>query len=125
MVSHPPLREGQGEKRKQGEDIGIGLSTYLGICGLGPAVATTAAAGIGFWGMAVLNLHFTGKATLVIGSSPHGQGHETPFAQIVAETLGLPLEDIDVVHGDTAIGPMGMDTYGSRDASVEGTAVYP
>ncbi len=124
MVSYQQLRKDQAEKRKQGKHIGIGLSTYLEICGLGPSVATTAAAGIGFWGMAVLNLHFTGKATLVIGSSPHGQGHETPFAQIVAETLGLPLEDIDVVHGDTAIGPMGMDTYGSRSASVDGTAVY-
>jgi carbon-monoxide dehydrogenase large subunit len=124
MVSYQQLRKEQADKRKQGKHVGIGLSTYLEICGLGPSVATTAAAGIGFWGMAVLNLHFTGKATLVIGSSPHGQGHETPFAQIVAETLGLPLEDIDVVHGDTAIGPMGMDTYGSRSASVDGTAVY-
>jgi len=74
--------------------------------------------------MSVVNLHFTGKATVIIGSSPHGQGHETTFAQIVANELGLPLEDIDVVHGDTAIGPMGMDTYGSRSASVDGTAVY-
>ena len=107
-----------------GKYLGIGFCTYLEICGLGPSVATTAAAGIGFWGMSVVNLHFTGKATVIIGSSPHGQGHETTFAQIVANELGLPLEDIDVVHGDTAIGPMGMDTYGSRSASVDGTAVY-
>src|SRR3989442_5956055 len=121
MVSHPPLREGQGEKRKQGEDIGIGLSTYLGICGLGPAVATTAAAGIGFWGMAVLNLHFTRKATLVIGSSPHGQGHETPFAQIVGETICLPQVGIVRVHAGTAIRPIRIVTYVIRTAALAGT----
>jgi carbon-monoxide dehydrogenase large subunit len=124
LVDYPKFRKEQAEARKHGKYLGIGFCTYLEICGLGPSVATTAAAGIGFWGMSVVNLHFTGKATVIIGSSPHGQGHETTFAQIVANELGLPLEDIDVVHGDTAIGPMGMDTYGSRSASVDGTAVY-
>jgi aerobic carbon-monoxide dehydrogenase large subunit len=125
LVGYESLRREQTEKRKQGKVLGIGLATYLEICGAGPSAATTAlVAGIGFWGMAVVTLHFTGKATVIVGSSPHGQGHETPFAQIVADVLGLPLEDIDVVHGDTAVGPMGMDTYGSRSAAADGTAVY-
>jgi carbon-monoxide dehydrogenase large subunit len=124
LVDYPQFRRDQTEARKRGKYLGIGFCTYLEICGLGPSVVTTAAAGIAFWGMSVVNLHFTGKATVIIGSSPHGQGHETTFAQIVANELGLPMEDIDVVHGDTAIGPMGMDTYGSRSASVDGTAVY-
>jgi len=125
MAGYQQLRREQAEKRKQGQIIGIGLCTYLEICGAGPSAATTTlVAGIGFWGMAVVTLHFTGKATVIVGSSPHGQGHETVFAQIVADVLGLPLEDIDVVHGDTAVGPMGMDTYGSRSASADGNAVY-
>jgi carbon-monoxide dehydrogenase large subunit len=74
--------------------------------------------------MSVVRLHFTGKATVIIGSSPHGQGHETTFAQVVGDVLGLPVEDIDVVHGDTAIGPMGMDTYGSRSTAMDGTAAH-
>jgi len=124
LVDYPAFRREQAEARKRGKYLGIGFSTYLEICGLGPSVATTAATGIGLWGMSVVNLHFTGKATVIIGSSPHGQGHETTFAQIVGDALGLPLEDIDVVHGDTAIGPMGMNTYGSRSASVDGAAVH-
>jgi len=125
LAGYESLRRDQAEKRKQGKHLGIGLSTYLEICGAGPSAATTAlVAGVGFWGMSVVTLHFTGKATVIVGSSPHGQGHETPFAQIVADVLGLPLEDIDVVHGDTAVGPMGMDTYGSRSASADGSAVH-
>jgi len=124
LVDYPAFRREQAEARKAGRYLGIGFSTYLEICGLGPSVATTAATGIGLWGMSVVNLHFTGKATVIIGSSPHGQGHETTFAQIVGDALGLPLEDIEVVHGDTAIGPMGMNTYGSRSASVDGAAVH-
>ena len=124
LVDYPAFRREQAEARKRGKYLGIGFSTYLEICGLGPSIATTAATGIGLWGMSVVNLHFTGKATVIIGSSPHGQGHETTFAQIVGDALGLPLADIDVVHGDTAIGPMGMNTYGSRSASVDGAAVH-
>jgi len=124
MVDYPAFRREQAEARKRGKYLGIGFSTYLEICGLGPSAATTPATGIGLWGMSVVNLHFTGKATVIIGSSPHGQGHETTFAQIVGDALGLPLEDIEVVHGDTAIGPMGMNTYGSRSASVDGAAVH-
>ena len=124
MVDYEGLRREQAEKRKQGKYLGIGLSTYIEICGLGPAAATQAATGVSLWGMSVVNIHFTGKATVIIGSSPHGQGHETTYAQVASDVLGIPVEDIDVVHGDTAIGPMGMDTYGSRSTALDGNAVH-
>ncbi|HEX9547550.1 MAG TPA: molybdopterin cofactor-binding domain-containing protein, partial [Acidimicrobiales bacterium] len=124
MVDYKALRREQAEKRKQGKYIGIGLSTYIEICGLGPAGATQAAVGVSLWGMSVVNVHFTGKATVIIGSSPHGQGHETTYAQVASDVLGIPVEDIDVQHGDTAIGPMGMDTYGSRSTALDGNAVH-
>ena len=124
MVGYQDLRKQQAELRKQGRYLGIGLSTYVEICGVGPSGPTVAATGVGLWGSAVLRMRFTGKAELIIGSSPHGQGHETTFSQIAADVLGLPIEDIEVVHGDTAVGPMGMDTYGSRSLSVDGSAVY-
>ena len=124
MVDYKSLRREQAEKRKQGKYIGIGLSTYIEICGLGPAAATQAATGVSLWGMSVVNVHFTGKATVIIGSSPHGQGHETTYAQVASDVLGIPVEDIDVQHGDTAIGPMGMDTYGSRSTALDGNAVH-
>jgi aerobic carbon-monoxide dehydrogenase large subunit len=124
LVDYKGLRREQAEKRKQGKYLGIGLSTYIEICGLGPAAATQAATGVSLWGMSVVNVHFTGKATVIIGSSPHGQGHETTYAQVAADVLGIPVEDIDVVHGDTAIGPMGMDTYGSRSTALDGNAVH-
>src|SRR2546428_2173553 len=124
MVDYQGLRREQAEKRKQGKYLGIGLSTYIEICGLGPAVPTQAAVGVSLWGMSVVNVHFTGKATVIIGSSPHGQGHETTYAQVASDVLGIPVEDIDVQHGDTAIGPMGMDTYGSRSTALDGNAVH-
>jgi carbon-monoxide dehydrogenase large subunit len=124
LVGYQQLRKEQAEKRKHGKYLGIGLSTYIEICGLGPAAATQAATGVSLWGMSVVNVHFTGKATVIIGSSPHGQGHETTFAQIASDVLGIPVEDIDIVHGDTAIGPMGMDTYGSRSTALDGSAVH-
>lgn len=124
MVDYKALRREQAEKRKQGKYLGIGLSTYIEICGLGPAATMQAAIGVSAWGMSVVNVHFTGKATVIIGSSPHGQGHETTYAQVASDVLGIPLEDIDVQHGDTAIGPMGMDTYGSRSTPLDGNAVH-
>ncbi len=124
MVGYQDLRRKQTEMRRAGKYQGIGLSTYLEICGGGPAAATAPNAGVGLWGSGVVRLRLTGKAEVIVGSSPHGQGHETTFAQVVADVLGLPLEDVDVIHGDTAAGPMGMDTYMSRSLAVDGTAVY-
>ncbi len=124
IVGYRELRKRQAEQRRQGKHLGIGLSTYVEICGFGPAKVTKPHAGIGLWGSGVVRLRITGKAEVIVGSSPHGQGHETPFAQMVADVLGLPLADVDVIHGDTAVGPMGMDTYGSRSLSVDGVAAY-
>jgi len=124
MVDYPGFRREQAEKRKQGKYLGLGLSTYLEVCGLGPAAPTQAATGVSLWGMSVVNVHFTGKATVIIGSSPHGQGHETTFAQVASDVLGMPVEDIDIQHGDTAIGPMGMNTYGSRSTALDASALH-
>jgi aerobic carbon-monoxide dehydrogenase large subunit len=124
IVDYVGFRKEQAEQRKQGRYLGIGLSTYIEICGLGPAATMEALIGVSAWGMSVVNVHFTGKATVIIGSSPHGQGHETTYAQVASDVLGIPVEDIDVQHGDTAIGPMGMDTYGSRSTALDGNAVH-
>ena len=124
IADYKGLRREQADKRKQGKYLGIGLATYIEICGLGPAAVTQANTGVSLWGMSVVNVHFTGKVTVIIGSSPHGQGHETTYAQVASDVLGIPVEDIDVVHGDTAIGPMGMDTYGSRSTALDGNAVH-
>ncbi len=124
LLDYKAFRKEQAEKLKQGKYLGIGFSTYLEICGLGPAAATQANTGVSLWGMSVVNVHFTGKATVIIGSSPHGQGHETTYSQVASDVLGIPVEDIDVQHGDTAIGPMGMDTYGSRSTALDGNAVH-
>src|SRR5256714_1269078 len=75
-------------------------------------------------GMSGVVCHFAGTAIVIIGRSPHGQGHETTYAQVASDVLGIPVEDIDVVHGDTAIGPMGMNTYGSRSTALDGNAVH-
>jgi carbon-monoxide dehydrogenase large subunit len=124
MVDYKRLRQEQQQGPRNGKHLGIGLSTYVEICGLGPS-AVAGAVGFqgGLWESAVVRMHPTGKATVFTGASPHGQGEETTFAQIVAEELGLPIEDIDVVHGDTASVPMGWGTYGSRTAVVGGAAV--
>src|SRR5262249_37851447 len=124
MVDYKRLREEQKRGSRNGKLLGVGLSTYVEICGLGPS---TVAGAVGFqgglWESAIVRMHPTGKATVYTGSSPHGQGEETTFAQIVSEELGVPVEDIHVVHGDTAAIPMGWGTYGSRSTVVGGAAV--
>lgn len=124
MVNYQQFRSEQAAARAQGRYLGIGFSTYVEICGLGPS-AVAGAVGFqgGLWESAVVRLHPSGKATVFTGSSPHGQGEETTFAQIVAEELGLPIDDVEVVHGDTARIPMGWGTYGSRTTAVGGTAM--
>ncbi|MCL4489829.1 MAG: molybdopterin-dependent oxidoreductase [Chloroflexi bacterium] len=124
IVNYAQFREQQAEARKQGRLLGIGFSTYVEICGLGPSkVAGAVGFQGGLWESSIVRVHPTGKATVFTGSSPHGQGEETTFAQIVAEELGLPLDDIEVVHGDTGSIPMGWGTYGSRTTAVGGTAI--
>jgi carbon-monoxide dehydrogenase large subunit len=119
------FRREQKELRSNGVYRGIGFSTYVEICGLAPSrVVGPSGVGIqgGFWESAVVRVHPSGAATVFTGSSPHGQGHETGFAQIVAEKLGIEPEQVEVIHGDTDSGPFGMGTYGSRTLSVGGEA---
>ncbi|HEX4835998.1 MAG TPA: xanthine dehydrogenase family protein molybdopterin-binding subunit [bacterium] len=123
-IEYSRIREDQKKGPKRGRYLGVGLSTYTEICGMGPSavVGSTGFQG-GLWESAVVRLHPTGKATVFTGTAPHGQGEETTFAQIVADELGLPIDDIEVVHGDTGAGPMGWGTYGSRTTVVGGGAI--
>ena len=112
------------EARKRGKLRGIGISTYLEACGIAPSnVAGALGARAGLYEAAEVRVHPTGTVTLFTGSHSHGQGHETTFAQLVADGLGIPIENVEVVHGDTAKIPFGMGTYGSRSLAVGGSAI--
>jgi carbon-monoxide dehydrogenase large subunit len=125
MADYKRLRTEQEAARKQGKHVGIGLATYIEACGPAPsAVAGALGAQAGLWESAHVRVHPTGKITVFTGSHAHGQGHETTFAQLAADELGLPYEDVEIVHGDTAAVPFGMGTYGSRSAAVGGSAIY-
>ncbi|MCF8565316.1 molybdopterin-dependent oxidoreductase [Alicyclobacillus tolerans] len=124
MVGYDQLREEQAKLRSQGRLLGIGVTTYVEICGLGPSqVAGAVGFQGGLWESATVRVHPTGKVTVFTGASPHGQGEETTFAQIVAERLGVAVDDIEVVHGDTDRIAMGWGTYGSRTTPVGGNAI--
>jgi carbon-monoxide dehydrogenase large subunit len=117
-----PARKAASESR--GKLRGIGLSAYIEACGLAPSAAVGAlGAGVGLWESAQVRFNPTGTVTVFTGTHSHGQGHETAFAQLVSDQLGVPFENIDVAHGDTAQGPFGMGTYGSRSLAVGGTAI--
>ena len=120
MSDYKKLRLDQAKARKEGRVVGIGLSTYVEICAMGPSSAMPA----GGWESATVRIEPTGMVNIMTGSSPHGQGQETSFAQLGAEILGLEPNDVNVVHGDTAIVPYGIGTFGSRATAVGGTAVY-
>ena len=108
----------------QGKLRGIGISTYLEACGIAPsAVVGSLGARAGLYEVANVRIHPTGSVTVFTGTHSHGQGHETTFAQLVADQLGVPLSQVEVVHGDTAKIPFGMGTYGSRSLAVGGTAM--
>ncbi len=110
--------------KARGKLRGIGISTYIEACGIAPSnVAGALGARAGLYECANVRVHPTGTVTVFTGSHSHGQGHETTFAQLVADRLGLPLENIEVVHGDTAKIPFGMGTYGSRSLAVGGSAL--
>ena len=119
-ANYPKLRREQAKLRKQGRYVGIGVSTYVEICAMGPSSAMPA----GGWESATVRIEPTGVVNILTGASPHGQGQETSFAQLGAEVLGLSPDDVNVVHGDTAIVPYGIGTFGSRGTAVGGTAVY-
>ena len=123
-INYQQLREEQAHLREHGQYMGIGITCYCEICGLGPSqVAGAVGFGGGLWESATIRFSPTGKASIYTGTNPHGQGEETTFAQILGDELGVPVEDIDVVHGDTANTPMGWGTYGSRTTVVGGGAL--
>ena len=105
--------------------MGVGVSCYCEICGLGPSqVAGAVGFGGGLWESAVVRFHPSGKVNAYVGVSPHGQGEETTFAQIVSDELGVPVDDVEIVHGDTDNTPMGWGTYGSRTTAVGAGALH-
>src|SRR5574341_2536601 len=120
MAGYDKLRARQKLGWKQGKYYGIGLSTYVEICAMGPSTAMPA----GGWESGTVRVEPTGKVTVLTGASPHGQGQETSFAQIVADEFGIEPADVTVVHGDTAAVPYGIGTFGSRATAVGGTAMY-
>ncbi|HZW89499.1 MAG TPA: molybdopterin cofactor-binding domain-containing protein [Myxococcaceae bacterium] len=125
MVGYERFRTEQAEARKKGRYLGIGLSCYIEACGLAPSqVVGSLGAQAGLYESATVRVHPTGKVTVLTGSHSHGQGHETTFAQLVADTLGIPMTDVDIVHGDTGRIPFGMGSYGSRSGAVGGTAIH-
>ena len=115
----------RSEAAGRGKLRGIGISTFIEACGIAPsAVVGSLGARAGLYEVGSVRVHPTGSVSVFTGTHSHGQGHETTFAQIVAETLGVDFEAVDVVHGDTNAIPFGMGTYGSRSLAVGGTAIY-
>jgi aerobic carbon-monoxide dehydrogenase large subunit len=126
LFDYDGLREEQRLRNERGDKVrlGIGISTFTEMCGLAPSrVLGSLSYGAGGWESASIRMLPTGKVEVVTGSSAHGQGHETAWSQIVADQLGVPFEDIRVLHGDTQVSPKGMDTYGSRSLAVGGMAL--
>jgi aerobic carbon-monoxide dehydrogenase large subunit len=124
MAGYRELRRQQAEARKAGRLMGIGVCSFVEICGIAPSqVLGSAGGGLGGWESSTVRFSPTGKVTVLTGSSPHGQGHETAFAQIAADEFGIPMDDVEVVHGDTAQVPLGIGTFGSRSAAVGGSAL--
>jgi len=120
------FRREQAQLRERGVYRGVGVSTWVEVCGLAPSRAV-GPQGVGlqaaFWESSMVRVHPSGSATVFTGTSPHGQGHDTGFAQIAADRLGLDPEQVEVIHGDTDQGPWGWGTYGSRSLAVGGEAV--
>ena len=119
IADYPALRKEQQALREAGRYLGVGLSTYVEICGFAPSAALPA----GGWESGTVRVERSGVVTVYTGVSPHGQGQETAFAQIVAEELGVDLDDVIVIHGDTAQVSAGIGTFGSRAIAVGGTAI--
>ncbi|WP_433454760.1 xanthine dehydrogenase family protein molybdopterin-binding subunit [Streptomyces sp. CA-142005] len=127
LFGYDDLRAEQHKRNERGDPVrlGIGVSTYTEMCGLAPSrVLRDLRYGAGGWEAASIRMLPTGKVEVVTGTSPHGQGHETCWSQIAADVLGVPFEDVEVLHGDTRAAPQGMDTYGSRSLAVGGEAVH-
>jgi carbon-monoxide dehydrogenase large subunit len=126
LFGYDELREEQRRRRDSGDPVqlGIGVSTFTEMCGLAPSrVLGSLSYGAGGWESASIRMLATGTVEVVSGATPHGQGHETAWSQIVADRLGVPFENIEVLHGDTQVAPKGLDTYGSRSLVVGGEAI--
>ena len=126
LVGYEELRRDQAARRAAGDTkhIGVGMATYVEMCGLAPSrVLASLNYGAGGWESATVRLLPTGKVQVVSGSTPHGQGHETSWSMIIADKFGIDPGDVEVLHSDTLISPLGMDTYGSRSLAVGGVAV--
>lgn len=124
MVGYDQFRKDQEASRKNGKLLGIGFSTYIEACGIAPsAVVGSLGARAGLYESAHVRVQPTGKVSVFTGSHSHGQGHETSYAQFVADTLGIPMDDVDIIHGDTNEVAFGMGTYGSRSLAVGGSAI--
>jgi aerobic carbon-monoxide dehydrogenase large subunit len=127
LFGYDALRHEQAKRRESKDPVqlGIGISTFTEMCGLAPSrVLGSLSYGAGGWEAASIRMLPTGKVEVVTGTSPHGQGHVTAWSQIASDALGVPFEDVEVIHGDTRSAPMGMDTYGSRSLVVGGVAVH-
>ena len=124
IAGYAAFRKQQAQARENGRYLGIGVTAYTEMCGLGPSqVAGAVGFQGGLWESAIVRVTPTGKVQALIGASPHGQGSETTLAQIIGDELGFPVEDIEIVHGDTNETPMGWGTYGSRTTPVTGAAL--
>jgi carbon-monoxide dehydrogenase large subunit len=126
LMGWDELRAEQAQRRasKDPVQLGLGISTFTEMCGLAPSrVLGSLDYGAGGWENASVRVLATGKVEVVTGASAHGQGHETAFSQIVADKLGVPFEDVEIIHGDTQSSPKGLDTYGSRSLAVGGIAI--
>jgi carbon-monoxide dehydrogenase large subunit len=125
MVGYADIGKAKTDAERRGKYLGVGLSTYVEICGVAPSKWIGLVGegwGAAMWESANIRIHLTGKVVLTIGTSSHGQGHETTMAQIVADQLGVPVDDVEVDHSDTFGTPFGYGTYGSRSAAVGGMA---
>ena len=124
IANYEQLKKERAAARSDGKLMGIGFSTYVEACGLAPsAIVGSLGARVGLYDAASIRVHPTGKITIYVGAHSHGQGHETTFAQIVADSFGIGMDDVNVLHGDTENVPFGMGTYGSRSLAVCGNAI--
>jgi carbon-monoxide dehydrogenase large subunit len=121
LIGYDALRAEQQRLRGEGRYLGIGIASYIEICGIGPSFLLPP--GVGGWETCTIRVEPTGMVTVLTGVSPHGQGNETTFAQIVADELGLPIDHVEVVHGDTDVVSYGIGTFGSRSLAVGGAAL--
>ena len=127
LLDLPAIQAEQEERRARGDvkQLGVGFSTYNEMCGLAPSrILGAIRYAVGGWDSATIRFQPLGSVQVVTGTSPHGQGHETAWAQIVADELGVDIDDVEVLHGDTAVSQLGMDTYGSRSLTVGGIALW-